>query len=44
MKKRLLAALMASAMMAATLAGCGSTSNETTTQEGGETAETGGDG
>ena len=35
---------MASAMMAATLAGCGSTSNETTTQEGGETAETGGDG
>ena len=31
-------------MMAATLAGCGSTSNETTTQEGGETAETGGDG
>lgn len=44
MKKRLLAALMASAMMAATLAGCGSTSNETTTQEGGETAEAGGDG
>ena len=44
MKKRLLAALMASAMMAATLAGCGSTSNGTTTQEGGATAGTRGDG
>ena len=31
-------------MMAATLAGCGSNSNDTTTQGGGETAETGGDG
>ena len=31
-------------MMAATPAGCGSTSSETPTTEGGETAETGGDG
>ena len=44
MKKRLLAALMTSAMMVSMLAGCGSTGGETTTPEGGETAETGGDG
>ena len=41
MKKRLLAALMTSAMMVSMLAGCGSTSGETTTPEGGETAESG---
>ena len=41
MKKRLLAALMTSAMMVSMLAGCGSTGGETTTPEGGETAESG---
>ena len=41
MKKRLLAALMTSAMMVSMLAGCGSTGGETTAPEGGETAESG---
>ena len=43
MKKRLLAGLMTTAMLAMTLAGCGSSSSsgEQTSAEGGETASSG---